>query len=174
MAGARSTRARLVLVCVALVLVALGAAYSRNACRAPAARPAAPTFTVTTLDGAELRLEALRGKVVLLDFWATWCGPCLDEAPSLVALARTFGPRGVVLVGISMDDEAAPVRAFAAQQHLNYTIALGDAALGERFGGVLGLPVKFFIDRDGRIARRHDGPAEPAVLAGELEALLSE
>jgi len=138
------------------------------------ARAPAPAFALTALDGAPVRLEAMRGQVVLLDFWATWCGPCRDEIPNLVKIERTYGPRGVRVVGIAMDDDVAPVRAFARELHMNYTVALGDAALAERFGGVLGLPAKFLIDRLGRIAARHDGPMDPAVLAGELQALLAE
>jgi cytochrome c biogenesis protein CcmG, thiol:disulfide interchange protein DsbE len=137
-------------------------------------RAFAPVFTLTTLDGAPLRLEALRGKVVLIDFWATWCGPCRDEIPELGELNRIYGPRGVQVVGISMDDDAAPVRAFYRELHMNYPVALGDAALAQRFGGVLGLPVKFLIDRKGRIAGRHDGAMDSATLARELSTLLSE
>ncbi len=138
------------------------------------AGPPAPDFSLVTIDGAPLSLAALRGKVVLVDFWATWCGPCRDEVPHLIDLQRTYASRGVELVGISMDDSAAPVKSFYDQLHMNYPVALGDAALAERFGGVLGLPVKFLIDRAGRIAHKHVGPVEPATLARELDELLAE
>ena len=100
--------------------------------------------------------------------------PMPRRIPNSIKLERTYGPRGVCVVGIAMDDDVAPVRAFARELHMNYPVVLGDAALPERFGGVLGLPVKFLIDRQGRIAARHDGAMDPAVLAGELQALVAE
>ena len=136
-------------------------------------RAAAPTFQLTALDGQSLTLSALRGKVVLIDFWATWCGPCRDEVPKLVELQRAYGPRGVQLVGISMDDDADKVKAFYRELHMNYPVAIGEAALGERFGGVLGLPVKFLVDKQGRLVGRLD-TADPAQLRPELDRLLTE
>ena len=137
-------------------------------------RPAAPDFSLVALDGATLSLAALRGKVVLVDFWATWCDPCRDEIPRLVELQRARAARGLQVVGISMDDSAAPVKSLYDQLHMNYPVALGDAALGERFGGVLGLPVKVLVDREGRIASKHEGAIEPQTLAREVDALLAE
>ncbi len=165
----------MLLIGAALALVALGiVGYLAATHRDLGARALAPAFTLTALDGVPLRLDALRGKVVLIDFWATWCGPCRDEIPELIALEHVYGPRGVQLVGISMDDDAALVRVFHRELHMNYPVALGDASLAERFGGVLGLPAKFLIDRNGRIAGRYDGTVDPAALARELSALLSE
>ncbi|MCA9677435.1 MAG: TlpA family protein disulfide reductase [Kofleriaceae bacterium] len=156
---------------IALVLVRGG---GRAAHRVHTERPPAPAIALTGLDGAPIDLAALRGKVVVVDFWATWCEPCRDEIPQLIALQRELGPRGVQLVGISMDDTIDDVRAFDRDVHLNYPVGLGDAALGERFGGVLGLPAKFLIDRDGRIADRRVGPVDTAELARALRALLAE
>lgn len=137
-------------------------------------RPLAPEFSLADLDGKRLTLTSLRGKVVIIDFWATWCGPCRDEAPGLVSLQRRWGGRGVQLVGISMDDSAAPVRTFVREHGVNYPIAVGDAELGRRYGTVLGLPVKIIVDRDGRIASRHNGDVTAATLEREIKHLLAE
>ena len=137
-------------------------------------RVAAPAFELTALNGEKLQLSAWRGEIVLIDFWATWCGPCRDEAPKLVELQRRYAARAVRVIGVSMDDDAAPVRAFYAQHQLNYPVALGDAQLGERFGGVLGMPAKFLIDRQGRIASKHAGAVDFGLLERELQQLLSE
>jgi thiol-disulfide isomerase/thioredoxin len=156
-----------------LWLAAAGGCADKGKTPDPAARATAPAFQLTTLDAQPLSLAALRGKVVLVDFWATWCGPCRDEVPKLVELQRTYGPRGVQLVGLSMDDDAEKVKAFYRELHMNYPVALADAKLGERFGGVLGLPVKFLVDRQGRLVGRLD-TADPAKLGPELDRLLAE
>lgn len=92
-----------------------------------------------------------------MTFWATWCGPCLTEMPSFAAWEASYGGRGLQVIGVSMDDTDAPVRAFLRKQHLNYPVVMGDADLGELYGGVLGLPVTYLIDRSGIIRFQHQG-----------------
>ena len=142
--------------------------------RALAQRPASPAFTLTDLEGKPLQLAAFRGKVVLLDFWATWCAPCKIEVPHLVALQKKYGSQGLQIVGISMDDDLAPVKAFAQEFSINYPVVLGNAELARSYGGVLGLPVAFLIDRDGRIVKRLDGDAKLQGLEKEIAELLKE
>lgn len=137
-------------------------------------RPLAPEFSLVDLDGKHITLSSLRGKVVIVDFWATWCGPCRDEAPGLVSLQKRWGRRGLQLVGISMDDKDAPVRKFVREYRVNYPIALGDAELGRRYGTVLGLPVKIVVDRFGRIASRHNGTVSADTLEREIQSILAE
>lgn len=175
-AGATGRRRALLVVTGALAVVAglVWGWMDTSGERDPGDRPPAPTLSLTALDGQPLQLRDFRGHVVLIDFWATWCGPCQDEVPELVALQKAYAPRGVQFLGVSMDDDEAVVRAFYQEMDMNYPVALGDAELAERYGGVLGLPVKFLIDREGRIAARHDGPTEAAALARELSALLAE
>jgi len=128
----------------------------------------APAFTLEDINGRPLSLTDYQGKVVLLDFWATWCAPCLEEIPHFVEMQQKYGPQGMQVIGISMDDNAKPVQAFYQQQKMNYPVAIGDAKLAERYGGVLGLPVTFVIDREGRIAKKFVGATDTKVIEQEV------
>jgi cytochrome c biogenesis protein CcmG/thiol:disulfide interchange protein DsbE len=132
----------------------------------------APDFALPQPDGPDLRLSSYRGKVVLLDFWATWCDPCREEIPHLVELQQRYGDRGLQVIGVSMDDSADPVRPFYQQFHMNYPVVMGTAKTGELYGGVLGLPITFLIDRDGRIYAKHIGATDAAVFEKEIKSLL--
>jgi cytochrome c biogenesis protein CcmG/thiol:disulfide interchange protein DsbE len=134
---------------------------------------AAPDFTRTDLDGKSLSLRSYRGQVVLLNFWATWCGPCLVEIPVFAAWQNAYSAAGLQIVGVSMDDDAAPVKKVYEKYHLNYPVVMGDAQLGERFGGVLGLPLSYLIDQDGRIVGRYQGELNLKDLEGRIKSLLS-
>ena len=159
---------------VALCLIGLYVMDRRSASKLkPAASGnVAPDFTVTDLDGRKLTLSDFKGKVVLLDFWATWCAPCRTEIPHFVEMQNEYGPQGFQVIGISMDDDAKPVREFYQQFKLNYPVAVGDDKLAERFGGVLGLPVNFIIDREGRIHSKHLGATDVSVFDQEVSELL--
>ena len=133
----------------------------------------APEFSVTTIDGKKLALSDYRGKIVLLDFWATWCTPCRQEIPRFVQLQDQHGADGLQIIGISMDDSAEPVRQFSRDFHINYPVALGGAKLGELYGGVFGLPIAFLIDREGRILSKHIGAADPVLFDKEIEHALA-
>lgn len=133
-----------------------------------AAHPVAPDFSVTAIDGHKLALSDYGGKIVLLDFWATWCAPCRDEIPRFVQLQDKYGADGLQIIGISMDDSAEPVRQFCRDFHINYPVALGGAKLGELYGGVFGLPIAFLIDRNGRILSKHIGATDPAIFNREI------
>jgi peroxiredoxin len=119
-------------------------------------------------------LSAYQGKVVLLNFWATWCAPCLEEIPRFRDWQLRNGKRGLQIIGISMDDENSPVRTFYRKYHLNYPVLMGDENMGELYGGVLGLPVTFLIDRKGRIRYRHQGQTDLSLMQREIEHLLKE
>jgi peroxiredoxin len=132
----------------------------------------APDFTRTDLDGKSLNLRQYRGKVVLLNFWATWCGPCLIEIPTFTAWQNTYRTAGLQVVGISMDDDAAPVKRMYQKDRLNYPVAMGDAELGELFGGVFGLPLTYLIDPDGRVVGRYQGEPDLKRLEVRIKSLL--
>lgn len=132
----------------------------------------APEFSLTDLSGNKLDLARYRGKVVLLDFWATWCAPCRAEIPRLVDLQNRYRDRGLRIIGISLDDDAKPVGMFYKQFKIDYPVAIGDADLAERYGGILGLPVSFLIGCDGRIYVKHTGETDVSLMEQEIRPLL--
>lgn len=134
--------------------------------------PLAPDFSLQQLSGPPLALSSYRGKVVLLDFWATWCVPCREEIPRLVELQNKYGEQGFQIIGVSMDDGPEPVRDFYREFKMNYPVVMGDAKTGELYGGVLGLPIAFVIGRDGRIYAKHIGATDVAVFEEEIRRLL--
>ncbi len=134
----------------------------------------APQFTRTDLNGARIDLARFRGKVVLLDFWATWCASCLVEMPTFAQWQLQFGPQGLQILGISMDDDPAMARRAYARHSLNYHVAMGDEKLGELYGGVLGLPLIYLIDRKGIVRARFQGESDLKTIEKQLKALLAE
>jgi thiol-disulfide isomerase/thioredoxin len=112
----------------------------------------APDFTLESLDGKNMTLSDLRGKAVLLNFWATWCMPCKVEMPWFVELQKQYGPEGLQVIGVAMDDSGKDdIAKFAKDMGVNYPVLLGKEAVGDAYGGVPALPESFFIGRDGKI-----------------------
>jgi peroxiredoxin len=168
---------KLVLLIVVIVLAVVVYQGTRRHSHAAGGHPgaidsAAPQFSLQDIDGKPLSLASYQGKVVLLNFWATWCTPCRGEIPQFVEFQNTLGPQGLQLIGISMDDDAKPVHEFYQQFKMNYPVAIGSANLAESYGGVLGLPVTFLIGRDGRIAAKYIGATDLAALQQRIQALL--
>jgi peroxiredoxin len=135
--------------------------------------PMAPEFSLTDLNGRQLNLADYKGKVVLLDFWATWCGPCRIEIPGFVQLQERYRAQGLAVIGISMDDGPKPVREFYREFRMNYPVAMGDQKVSELFGGIFGLPTTFLIGRDGRIYSKHIGATDVSVFEEEIKELLA-
>jgi len=136
-------------------------------------RKPAPQFVRTDLNRQPVDLSAYRGHVVLLNFWATWCAPCQIEIPRFVQWQDTYGAQGLQIVGVSMDDESGPVIALTRKRHVNYPMIMGDVELGRMYGGVLGLPVTFLIDRQGNIAAVYKGQTSLPAMEREIRRLLS-
>src|SRR5262249_12856342 len=119
---------------------------------------AAPAFELANLDGKKVRLADLKGKVVLVNFWATWCGPCLLEIPWFIEFQKQYGPKGLEVVGISMDEEGpSVVKPFVAKHEMNYTVVMGNDKTPDLFGGLPGYPVTFVVDRRGNFYSKHLG-----------------
>jgi thiol-disulfide isomerase/thioredoxin len=132
----------------------------------------APGFKLKDLDGKDLKLEDFRGKVVLLNFWATWCGPCRAEIPSLIALQKRYKDQ-LQVVGLAVDeDDDSYVRKFAASEGINFPIAMGTQEIRFDYGGVTALPTVFVINRNGAIVQKHVGLFNPALYETEVRALL--
>jgi len=137
-----------------------------------AEHPLAPDFSLPDLSGHPVSLASFRGKVILLDFWATWCEPCREEIPHFVELQNKYGDQGLQIIGVSMDDGPEPVREFYQRFKMNYPVVMGTAKTGEIYGGILGLPIAFVIGRDGRIYAKHRGATEIPVFEKEIVNLL--
>jgi thiol-disulfide isomerase/thioredoxin len=135
--------------------------------------PEAPEFSALSLSGDKIDLKEYRGKVVLLDFWATWCGPCRIEIPGFIELQKKYRDQGLVVIGVSMDNGPQPVREFYDQFHMNYPVVMGSDKLGELYGGIFGLPTSFIIGRDGRIYAKHEGTTDVSVFESEIRELLA-
>ena len=134
----------------------------------------APIYSVTTLDGVQLSSSELRGKVVLVNFWATWCLPCRAEMPLLEAMWKRHAADGFVLAGFSTDRTGeGGVRTFLAERRITYPVAIVGHDVEVAFGGVRGIPTSFLLDRDGRIRHRVVGPLAPATLELAVRRLLA-
>lgn len=118
----------------------------------------APDFTLQSIDGKTVRLSDFRGKAVVLNFWATWCGPCKIEMPWFVDLQKQYGPAGVQFLGVAMDDASSKdIAEFAQSMKVNYPILIGKEAVGDAYGGVQFLPETFYVDRNGKIVDKAFG-----------------
>jgi len=136
-------------------------------------KPARLDFTLKDMNGVDVSLESFKGKVILLNFWATWCGPCRAEIPSLVELQQQYADDLVVL-GLSVDDTAEKLLPYAAEFKMNYPVLVGNGRedVQEAFGPLYGIPVTVIIGRDGRIAKKHSGIASKEQFEREIKTLL--
>ncbi|OFW32962.1 MAG: hypothetical protein A3J28_17740 [Acidobacteria bacterium RIFCSPLOWO2_12_FULL_60_22] len=131
-----------------------------------------PAFTILSLDGQTISPAHLDGKVVLLNFWATWCPPCREEIPDLIELQDKYGGR-LQIIGLSVDTGSQEtVKRFVEERKINYPVAIASPELEAKFGGVMGLPTSFLVDTEGRVVQKHVGLHEPVLYDREIRALL--
>ena len=136
-------------------------------------RKPAPEFALKDADGRPVKLSDFRGKVVLLDFWATWCGPCKIEIPWFIEFERKHKDRGFAVIGVSMDEEGwEVVKPFLSRMQVNYRVVIGNDEVATQYGGVDALPTTFLIDREGKIAGVHQGLVSKSEIEHGIEQLL--
>ena len=138
-------------------------------------RKPAPNFSLKDADGNAVNLADYRGKVVLINFWATWCGPCEAEIPWFIEFEKKYKDQGFAVLGVSMDDDGwKSVRPYIASHKINYRIMIGSEVVSQQFGEIEALPTSFVLDREGRIASNHVGLVDKVDYQNEIVKLLQD
>lgn len=133
----------------------------------------APDFTLLDLDGGERSLSDFKGKVIILDFWATWCPPCRAEIPHFVELYNDYKDEGLEVIGVSLDNNAKKViPSFSEQYKINYVLLIADKKVTRDYGGIGSIPTTFIIDRDGNIVKKYVGYRDKEVFEKDIKNLL--
>lgn len=160
---AASTR----LLVITLVFLGLTAITAQAATKMP------PFNLPSVKDGAIVKSSGYQGKAMLINFFATWCPPCRKEIPSLIQLQKDYGAKGFIVIGISTDQGGASlVDKFAQKMEINYPVLMGDAKTPASFGGILGIPTSFLVNREGNVVKRYDGYVDHQTLVNDLNAIL--
>jgi peroxiredoxin len=161
-------------VLTAALAFAGAASLSADFIKNEAKRKRAPEFELTDASGATVKMSDYKGKVVLLDFWATWCVPCKTEIPWFVEFADKYKKDGLEVLGVSMDKEGwAVVKPYLDSMKVNYPVVLGNKRVGYLYGDIDGLPVTLLIDRDQKVAGAHVGLAKKKELEEQIKTLLN-
>jgi peroxiredoxin len=157
----------------AVLLAGCSSSNSEPGVKSASERRAAPDFSLKDANGQTVKLSDYRGKVVLLNFWATWCGPCKLEIPWFIDMQRNLKDQGFTVIGVSMDDEGwEAVRPFVSEERMNYPVVLGNESVSQLYGGIESLPTTFIIDREGKIAAVHVGLVSKARYERDLKEVL--
>jgi cytochrome c biogenesis protein CcmG/thiol:disulfide interchange protein DsbE len=136
-------------------------------------RQEAPDFELKDINGQMVKLSDFKGKAVMIDFWATWCGPCQIEIPWFMDFERKYKDAGLVVIGVAMDDDGwKAVKPFVEQMKMNYRVVLGNDHTADLYGGIEALPTTVLIDRDGKVSSRHVGLAGKKEFEDAIEKLL--
>jgi thiol-disulfide isomerase/thioredoxin len=174
----RNPLALVVVAFVVALMLYVGLHVARRSGRLPTPRitrsTVAPDFSLESLEGQTMRLSDFRGKAVLLNFWATWCGPCKIEMPWFVELQQKYGSQGLQVVGVAMDDASKEdIAKFAKDMGVNYPVLIGKEAVGDSYGGIPALPETFFIGRDGKVVDKILGLRGKAEIEDAIKKALS-
>ena len=138
-------------------------------------RKIAPNFTLADASGVPVKLSDYKGKVVLLNFWATWCAPCKMEIPWFIEFEKTYKDQGFATLGVSMDEDGwKAIKPFVAQYAINYPVMAGNNRVAELYGGIDSIPTTFLIDREGRIASTHLGLVSKHDSEAEIRRLIAQ
>ncbi|HLH39183.1 MAG TPA: TlpA disulfide reductase family protein [Bryobacteraceae bacterium] len=168
---------KLVLAAIAILsgLAFTGCSRTSGVVKAESTRKMAPDFALKDAAGKTVRLSDYRGDVVLLNFWATWCGPCQIEIPWFIDFQKNYKDRKFAVLGVSMDDDGwKSVKPYIEQRKINYPIVVGTEETSQLYGGIDSLPTTFIIDRGGRIAAVHTGLVSKSVYQDEINKLLDD
>jgi thiol-disulfide isomerase/thioredoxin len=136
---------------------------------------AAPDFELTSLEGKTVKLSDFKGRPVLINFWATWCGPCKIEMPWFIDLKKKYEGQGFEIIGIAMEDtENEKIAEFTKQMGVNYVIVKGKNSVADAYGDVQGLPTSFYVDRDGKIVGQHAGLVSRSTIEEDIKLAVGE
>ncbi len=150
--------------------IVLGACLATSAAQAEDTRQKAPDWKLQDLEGKSVQLSDFKGKVVLLNFWATWCPPCRAEIADLVSLQKQYAAQGLVVIGVSMDEGGpAPVASFAKKFGINYLVVMGDEKTSVAYGGIEVLPTTYIIDRKGKIVAGLQGGTDRSEFQAKIK-----
>ena len=141
-----------------LGVLSIAVLLAANTSPAAEPKPVAPNWQLRDINGEPISLADFKGKVVILDFWATWCPPCRKEIPGLVTLQRRYQDKGLVIIGVSLDQQGpSVVKPFMRELGMNYRVVMGDEKIVSDYGGIEAIPTTFIIDRQGKVVTVHQG-----------------
>jgi peroxiredoxin len=161
---------------IIFLLLASAIFFSSDASSQTAAsKTAAPDWQLSDVDGKTVKLSDFKGKVVILDFWATWCPPCRAEIPGFIAIQKKYADKGFTMVGVSLDEQGASVvKPFMRQLGMNYPVVIGNQRIVSDYGGITAIPTTFVIDRQGNVVAAYQGFTDQSTFESVIQPLLEK